>query len=182
MKPLHALVILGCAVLSTSSLLAESDIAREMHLLQDDYNKAVTAATEPLTRRYQASLEQLLKRATTAKDTESAAKIQEQLTTLQAATASPNAKPHHTREALHQMLLTSEWTWSIKPDDRTNSTHVTFTKDQFVMSGKSFCAYKIIDPFTLDLDKKILKFSDDYKNFEVSSWSDGNRRYGHRLN
>jgi len=51
-----------------------------MHQLQDDYNKAVTAATEPLTRRYQASLEQLLKRATQAKDTENAAKIQEQLT------------------------------------------------------------------------------------------------------
>ncbi|MEP6669641.1 MAG: hypothetical protein ABJF10_10840, partial [Chthoniobacter sp.] len=131
--------------------------------------------------RYQTALEQLLQRATLAKDTENAAKIQAQLTALQAATAAPNAKPKHTRESLHQLLLTSEWIWSAKADDRANTTHVTFTQDRFVMSGKPFCAYKIIDPFTVELDKKILKFSDDYKSFEVTSWTDGTPRYGHRV-
>jgi hypothetical protein len=182
MKILPFFLTLGCVVLSTSSLLAENDIAREMHQLQDDYVRAVAAATEPLTRRYQASLEQLLKRANLAKDTEAAAKIQEQLTALQTATASPNAKPHHTRESLHQLLLTSEWTWSAKPDDRTNTTHVTFTANQLVMSGKPFCSYKVIDSFTVELDKRILKFADDYKSFEVSAWTDGTPRFGHRIN
>jgi len=181
MKAHPHFVLLGCVLFSASPLLAESDIAREMTRLQDDYTKAVAAATEPLSKRYQASLEQLLQRATLAKDTENAAKIQAQLTALQAATASPTAKPQHTREALRQLLLTTEWVWSAKPDDRTNTTHVTFTQNQFVMSGKPFCAYKIIDPFTLELDKRILKFSDDYKSFEVNSWADGTPRFGHRI-
>jgi hypothetical protein len=182
MKTAHSLVTLGCVVLSVSHLLAENDITREMNRLQDEYAKSVAAATEPLSRRYQASLEQLLKRAQLSKDTESATKIQDQLTALQAAAVSPNAKPHHTRESLHQLLISSEWTWSAKPEiDRSNTTHVTFTQDQFVMSGKPVCSYKIIDPFTVDLDKKILKFADDYKSFEVSNWSEGNPRFGHRI-
>jgi hypothetical protein len=182
MKKIPYLVTVGCLALFASQALAQNDLVREMNRLQDEYVKAVAAATEPLSRRYQASLEQLLKRAMLAKDTETAAKIQEQLTALQTATASPSAKPRYTRESLHQMLQTSEWTWSTKLDDRSNSTHVTFTKDQFVMSGKPFCGYRIIDGFTLELDKRILKFADDYKNFEVSTWTDGSPRYGHRVN
>ena len=182
MKTARYLATLGCVVLSASPLLAESDIGREMIRLQDDYNKAVVAATEPLSRRYQASLEQLLQRATLAKDTENASKIKTQLTALQAATASPNAKPKHTRESLHQLLMTTEWIWSAKSElDRSNTTHVTFTRDQFVMSGKPFCAYKVIDGFTVELDKRVLKFADDYKSFEVSNWTDGTPRFGYRI-
>jgi hypothetical protein len=39
----------------------------------------------------------------------------------------------------------------------------------------------VIDSSTLLLDKKVLKFADDYKSFEVSNWSDGASRYGHRV-
>jgi hypothetical protein len=58
---------------------------------------------------------------------------------------------------------------------------VTFTRDQFVMSGKPMNSYKVIDSSTVLLDKKVLKFASDYKSFEVANWSDGNPRYGHRV-
>jgi hypothetical protein len=182
MKTIHCLITLGCAVLSASPLLAETDIGRELNQLQDQHTKAVAAAIEPLKRRYQTSLEQLLKRATQANDLDTALKIREQLATLGAAPASPIAKPHYTRETLPNLLTTSEWTWSAKPEfDRSTTTHVTFTRDQFVMAGKPMSSYKVVDSSTVLLDKKVLKFASDYKSFEVANWSDGNPRYGHRV-
>ena len=184
MKTIHCLFLLGFAVLSTSPLLAETDIAREMNQLQDQHAKAVAAATEPLKRRYQTSLEQLLKRATQTNDLDTALKIREQLTALGAAPVLPAAKPRYTRETLPQLLTKSEWTWSTKagPPDHSNNTRVTFTKDQFLMAGKPICSYKVIDSSTVQLDKKVLKFDADYTSFEVSDWSEGTSRYGHRVN
>jgi hypothetical protein len=183
MRTTHYLFTLGFVVLAVSPLLAETDIGREMNQLQDQHTKAVVAATEPLKRRYQTALEQLLRRATQANDLDTALRIREQLAALGAAAASPSAKPHYTRETLPQLLTTTEWTWSPKPElDRSNTTRVTFTKDQFLMAGKPMCSYKVIDSSTVQLDKKVLKFADDYKSFEVSNWSDGTPRYGHRVN
>jgi hypothetical protein len=183
MKTMHYLFALGCVVLAASPLLAETDIGREMNQLQDQHTKAVAAAIEPLKRRYQTSLEQLLKRATQANDLDTALRIREQLTVLGAAAVSPTAKPRYTRETLPQLLTTSEWSWSAKagPPDRSNNTRVTFSRDQFLMAGKPIGSYKVIDSSTVLLDKKVLKFADDYKSFEVSNWSDGASRYGYRV-
>lgn len=184
MKIINCLFLLGYAILSTSPLLAETDIGREMNQLQDQHTKAVAAATEPLKRRYQTSLEQLLKRATQANDLDTALKIREQLTALGAASVSSAEKPRYTRETLPQLLTTSEWSWSTKagPPDHSNHTRVTFTKDQFLMAGKPICSYKVIDSSTVQLDTKVLKFAADHKSFEVSNWSEGTPRYGHRVN
>jgi hypothetical protein len=158
MKTIHCLFLLGYAILSTRPLLAETDIAREMNQLQDQHTKEVNTAIEPLNRRYQSALEQLLRRATEAKDADTAAKIQEQLTALNDGAAAAAVQPHYTKETLAHMLTTSEWTWSPNRElDRSNSTRVTITKDQFVMGGKLICAYKVIDAFTVQLDKRILK-------------------------
>lgn len=183
MKTMHYLFALGCVVLAASPLLAETDIGREMNQLQDQHTKAVAAAIEPLKRRYQTSLEQLLKRATQANDLDTALRIREQLTVLGAAAVSPTAKPRYTRETLPQLLTTSEWSWSTKagPPDRSNNTRVTFSRDQFLMAGKPIGSYKVIDSSTVLLDKIVLKFADDYKSFEVSNWSDGASRYGYRV-
>jgi hypothetical protein len=181
MRTIHYLF--GCVVLAASPLLAETDVGREMNQLQDQHTKAVATAIEPLKRRYQTSLEQLLKRATQANDLDTALRIREQLTALGAAAVSSPAKPRYTRETLSQLLTTSEWSWSAKPGppDHSNTTRVTFTKDQFLMAGKSISPYKVIDSSTLFLDKKVLKFADDYKSFEVSNWSDSASRFGHRV-
>lgn len=177
------LFLLGYAILSTSPLLAETDIAREMNQLQDQHITEVNAAIKPLNRRYQSSLEQLLRRATQAKDADTAAKIQEQLAALNDGAAAAAGQPHYTKDTLARLLTTSEWTWSPKPElDRSNATRVTFTRDQFLMGGKPSCSYKVIDAFTVQLDKKILKFASDHKSFEVLNWTNGTARYGHRVN
>ncbi len=183
MKTRRYLFTLGCLVLAACPLLAETDIGREMNQLQDQHNKAVAAATEPLKRRYQTSLEQLLKRATQANELDTALRIREQLTALGVAAVSPTAKPRYTKETLPQLLTTSQWSWSTKagPPDHSNNTRVTFTKDQFLMSGKPMSSYKVIDSSTVLLDKRVLKFADDYKSFEVSNWSEGTSRYGYRV-
>ena len=183
MRTTQYIFTLGFVVLAASPLLAETDIGREMNHLQDQHTKAVAAATEPLKRRYQGSLEQLLKRATQANDLDTALRIRQQLTALGAAEVSPTAKPRYTKETLPQLLITSEWSWSTKagPPDRSNNTRVTFTRDQFLMAGKPISSFKVIDSSTVQLDKKVLKFADDYKSFEVSNWSDGAARYGYRV-
>jgi hypothetical protein len=183
MRTTYHLFTLGFIVLATSPLLAETDIGREMNQLQDQHTKAVAAATEPLKRRYQSALEQLLKRATQANDLDTALRIREQLTALGVAAVSPTTKTRYTKETLQQRLTTSEWSWSTKagPPDRSNYTRVTFTRDRFLMAGKPISSYKVIDSSTVQLDKKVLKFADDYKSFEVPNWSDGAARYGYRV-
>lgn len=181
MRTIHFLITISCFILTASPLLAETDIGREMNQLQDQHTKAVAAATEPLKRRYQTSLEQLLKRATQANELDTALRIREQLAALGA--AATTGRPRYTKETLPQLLTTSEWSWSTKPKppDRSNTTRVTFTRDQFIVAGKAVGPYKVIDGSTVQLDKRVLKFADDYKSFQVSNWSDGAPRYGHRV-
>lgn len=62
-------------ILLATSLLAETDTARELKQLQGERDKAIAAASEPINRRYQQALEQLLRRATQGNDLESAVKI-----------------------------------------------------------------------------------------------------------
>ena len=63
-----------------SALLhAESPYLREFNLLQEQRDKAVTAAIEPVNRRYQASLEQLMRKATQANDLDTATRIKQSL-------------------------------------------------------------------------------------------------------
>ena len=52
------------AVVAASPLYAESPFERELATLTQQRDKDIAAATEPITRRYRASLEQLLRKAT----------------------------------------------------------------------------------------------------------------------
>jgi len=62
-------------------------------------------------------------------------------------------------------------------------TRVSFTRDgQFLMQGKPTSPFKVVSATTIQLGKSVLKFSDDYKTFEILAWTDGTPRYGHRLN
>src|SRR4051812_3131455 len=73
---------LACLFLAAGALplLAEtSDIGRELNQIEDQHTKAVAAALEPITRRYQVALEQLLKRATQTNDLDTALKIKERI-------------------------------------------------------------------------------------------------------
>ena len=87
MKTISRLLAHGLVTLFTGPLLAESAFVRELDQLKDQHARAVAAATEPLKRRQQGLLEQLLRRATQANDLDAAIKIREQLTTLTATAA-----------------------------------------------------------------------------------------------
>jgi hypothetical protein len=74
------LAVLG-AFLATAALVCAQSLSylRDLNQLREQHDQAKAAAIEPLERRYQASLEQLLKRATQGNDLDTAIKIREEL-------------------------------------------------------------------------------------------------------
>jgi|GEM_PF-6524073 len=69
MKLIHAIIL---ALAATSSILAQSPYERERVLLKEQRDKSTATALEPINRRYKAAVEQLVSRATQAKDLEAA--------------------------------------------------------------------------------------------------------------
>lgn len=67
--------------------LAQTDSARELKRLQDERDKGMAAAVEPVKRRYLSALEPLLRRATQMNDLETAIKIREEMQKLGAVAA-----------------------------------------------------------------------------------------------
>lgn len=78
--PSLAVAIAATASFS-ASLHAQSPYLREFTQIQEQRDKAITAAIEPVNRRYQASLEQLMRKATQANDLDTANRIKQSLTT-----------------------------------------------------------------------------------------------------
>ena len=83
------------AVSATCILRAETPTEREFKLLQDQRNKAIAAADEPINRRYQAALEQLLRRATQSNDLETALKIKQEMGASATSGTPSQEKTHH---------------------------------------------------------------------------------------
>ncbi len=67
-----------------SSLLAQSPYEKELQLLKEQRDKSAEAAVDPINRRYKAAVEQLVSRATQAKDLETAVKAKLELDDLNA--------------------------------------------------------------------------------------------------
>src|SRR5688572_1526977 len=78
--PIIATALFVTLLLASAS--GQTDTAREYKQLREQRDKAIAAATEPINRRYSASLELLLRRAMQAHDLETAVKIKEELPTL----------------------------------------------------------------------------------------------------
>ncbi len=76
--PTNIATLLACA----TALYAQSSYERDLSALDEQRNNAIAAAIEPIDRRYQASLEQLMQRATLNKDLDTALKIKEKLAAL----------------------------------------------------------------------------------------------------
>lgn len=112
------LPIAGClAALLLTSAVGQTDAARELKQLQDQREKSLTAAAEPINRRYQAALEQLQRRATQTNDLDVAVTIKEELRLLAAAgmgafpdTANPPSKAKSATESVSRLAGTS-WLW-----------------------------------------------------------------------
>lgn len=82
MKSLIRTTLLTLAALTAIRATAQTDVARELNRLEDDREKAIAAAVEPINRRYHQSLETLLRRATQSGDLDTANKIKKTMETL----------------------------------------------------------------------------------------------------
>lgn len=69
-------------VLPFTASLGATSVEEELKQLQQQREKAVAAAVDPVDRKYQEALEQMLRRALQAKDVEGAVKIQNLLSSL----------------------------------------------------------------------------------------------------
>lgn len=78
MKPKIICLTLTLALLVPAAF-ADSGYQRELAELSAQRDKAIAEASEPINRRYQAALEQLLRRATQANDLDAAVKIKDAL-------------------------------------------------------------------------------------------------------
>jgi hypothetical protein len=79
MNSLRLLIAAAAISIALPSLHAVSDAAREFDQLTADHDKALTAAAEPINRRYQTALEALLRRATQSNDLDTAVRIKQAL-------------------------------------------------------------------------------------------------------
>jgi hypothetical protein len=89
-----SVLLVGFAV---CTLRAETPAERELKLLQNQRDKAIATASEPINRKFQAALEQLLRRATQSNDLETALKIKQELGTTAAGATASTERTHHKR-------------------------------------------------------------------------------------
>jgi len=102
---------------------ADAQLALDLKALQEQHNKALATAVEPVNRRYKESLEQLLRSAIQRNDLDIAVKIKEEIAKLGFEAADNGAMfiPNFTDK-----LLKQSWTWTSHPGGRDR---VDFTRD-----------------------------------------------------
>jgi hypothetical protein len=103
---LHSILTLLALAFTSPGSHAQSDLDREFTQLQEQHEKALAAAAEPVNRRHQIALESLLRRATQARDLQTANKVNAQLSKLAVTLAHP-----FTVESLTAFLVGTKWTW-----------------------------------------------------------------------
>lgn len=110
MKTITILVSLNFAFGAVSAVAADSPFERDLKQLTEQREKALATAVDPINRRYQASLDQLLQRATQAKDLDAAVKIREALAEVGSSAASGDtSKPKITKAAQERRLNKTAW-------------------------------------------------------------------------
>ncbi len=132
------------ALLSTAVLVsAESSYDRELGQLKEQRDAAKAAVVEPIERRYQASLEQLLKRATQGGDLEAALNVKEELMKFPGAN-DPRNTP---------LELIGSWDLIDEP------TNLHFPRE-FKPNGKLVCVTPPGIKWTINGNKLILTYAD----------------------
>ena len=160
----RSIIISAFALFSTAPLFAESLFERELKQLTEQRDKALAAAAEPINRRYQASLDQLLRRATQANDLDTAIKIKDEIKKL------PSANTDAQND-LTKALRDSKWTWE------PPSGIVTFDADGTMKNSAGWsCSWAVTAPKTVTLQsgserKAILHFDDALSKFSGTDFS-----------
>lgn len=116
-------------VLASAPLAAEEpQYERDLKTLIEQRDKAVAAAVEPINRRYQTALEQLLRKATQANELEAALKIKAKLDSVPSAAQPAKPKPK-TAEELKEYLDGTTWIIAHGSPDAKGSQTVTFNRN-----------------------------------------------------
>jgi len=163
MKPFLPFLLAAGALLCPNLLCAANpELQRNLSLLQQQHEKALAAAAEPINRQYQSSLEQLLKKATDAKDFETATAIQKELAVFQV--KSPASGPD-----LHAILGDTDWSW-----ERGNATpNLHFAKDGTFHHDAFNGTWKVTSLHTARLKAAFgeftLTFNGDFTAYEATS-------------
>ena len=166
-RKLFVIALLWAATPSTHAV--DSPIARELQALKTNYDKATAMAVDPIRQRYQAALEQLLRRATQLKDADGMAHVKETLDAVSAPPPSTVATKLSAR-TLSRKLLGSVWTatdgfWLPRIEILANDKARVLFKD-----GKSFpYPFKVTadDEITFQIDANpttVIKFAQDLKS------------------
>jgi hypothetical protein len=137
-----------------SIALGDPNIASEFAQLRAEHTRAVAQVVEPIDRRYQASLEQLLRRATQSANLDLALSIQNELKTIQAAD-------------LRAALDGSNWAWT-RPGVRET---VQFFKDGTLKHQSFSGTWEVIDSHSIRIKaswgESQLRFNDSLNAFEA---------------
>ena len=112
---------------SACSAFAQSQYERELNQLNQERDKALLTATEPVYRRYRVSLEQLLRKATQANDLDAAVKIKAQFSAIPATAQLGKPKPK-TADELKDFLHGTTWNIANGSPDAKPSYTYTFSK------------------------------------------------------
>ena len=164
----------------TSALHAESPFEREFKQLREQRDKTVAAAVDPINRKYQASLDQLLRRATQGNDLDTAIKLKAELQSLTTATATSastttptTAEPGAVTEQkkrVREYLMKSQW--------RFGKHTLTFNKnDTASCSDGSIWPFKIKGPDVMLLQDKEIHITLDAETIPLPKFApDGGDR------
>lgn len=160
----HRISIIAVSALGLTSLFAASPLERELAQLREQRDKAIAAATEPINRRYQASLEQLLRRATQANDLDTANKIKAEMT---GGVGDPQAATQFAGGPRNiEKTLPGQWNW----EGTNHKTWGTFIQNgEFRMDGVTH-EWKVSSNGTVtvsrpDKTKATFRLSSDLKTF-----------------
>lgn len=155
-----------------TTLSAETPFEREFKQLRDQREKSVAAAVDPINRRYQASLEQLLRRATQGNDLDTAVKIRKEMGAPVSATAgSSSAKPDGEKKGklskkdIQSLLTNTTWTL-VKGDTQGPWGTMEFREKGLVIFNKERF-WSVTDKGKVIVEQYTLEFSEDYKSFKV---------------
>ena len=165
-----ALMLIACAA---SGARAQAPYERELKQLTEQRDRALAAATEPINRRYQVALEELLQRASRNKDLETSLKITESLKQLQHDMAASSLRAvGATGKSLQERLLKTTWKW------RGGET-ITFQADHASNSSGWKATWKVtgVNEVTLTFQSNRaakLLFDDDV-GFFIGTDADGSK-------
>jgi hypothetical protein len=153
----------GALLCFKSMAVGDTNIANEFAQVKAQHTKEVAQAVDPIDRRYQLSLEQLLRRATQAANLNVALSIQNELKAMQA-------------PELRAALDGSNWAW-MRPGVKET---VQFFKDGTFKHELFPGTWEVVDAHTIRMKASSiaewqLRFNDNYTTFEAIGGLPGNQ-------